>query len=172
MSIEDEIADKAKRGMLFPLIPRATGATIRRAMFIGESLWNDLNSSEGDAAWDERIGKLQADLEMFVTEESITPKYLFPLYPTADAVWEIRSARDEPSIRVLGLFAAQDAFISTNYALREALGGWQSREWKSIKRMARAIWRWLFPTYPPIVTSNVKEVCSGATDEIFYKERR
>jgi hypothetical protein len=172
MSIQDDIADRLKRGMLHPLLPLAKGAMIRRAMFVGEELWANLNSPEGDPEWDERIGKLQADLEVFVTEASIEPKYLFLLFPAPDAVWEIRSVRDDPSIRVLGLFAEKDVFISTNFARREGLGGWQSREWKWVKRMARALWRRIFPTYSPVTTIDVKEVCSGASNGIFYKERR
>jgi hypothetical protein len=171
MSIEDEIDDCVRRGRLFPLAPKAAGATIRRAMFVAEKLWNELNSPEGDAEWEERIGRLRADLELFVTEQVISPHYLFLLYPSADAVWEIRSVRDRPSLRVLGLFPDMDVFISTNHARREELGGWQSREWKEIKRTARAVWRQLFPTYQPIVTADVGEVCSGAVNEIFYKER-
>ena len=141
-------------------------------MFVAEDLWNELNSPEGDPEWDERIGKLRADLEVFVIEASIVPKYLFLLYPAHDAVWEIRSTKDDPSLRVMGLFPIQDTFVSTEYARRDMLGGWESREWKIIKRRACAIWRNLFFAYDPIVTIDVKQVCSGATDEIFYKERR
>lgn len=179
MSIEDEIEDRVQRGMLYPVIPKAAGAMIRRAMFVEEWLWKELNSTQGDPDWDSRIAKLQADLEVFVTEEYITPKYLFLLYPAKDGVWEIRSVRDQPSIRVLGLFPLKDAFVSTNFALREALVevragkpvDWQSRAWKHVKRMALAIWRKLFGTYRPVDTISAKDVCSGATDEIFYKER-
>lgn len=171
MSIEDEIIDRAQRRMLFPLIPKAPGATIRRAMFVAEALWNELNSPVGDAAWEDRIGRLRADLEVFVVEPTITPKYLFLLYPARDAVWEIRSAKDAPSMRVLGLFPRKDILVSTNHVRRDVLGGWQSREWKQIKRVACAVWRQLFPTYNPVVTKRVDEVCSGASNEIFYKER-
>jgi len=171
MSIENEILDRVRRGMLFPLAPKAAGATIRRAMFIGERLWNELNSPEGDAEWEERIGRLRADLEIFVTEAVITPKYLFLLYPARDAIWEIRSVRDKPSLRVLGLFPKLDILVSTNYARREDLKGWQSREWKEVKRAAGAVWRQIFPAYNPKVTSRVSDVCSGVTNEVFYKER-
>lgn len=58
MSIEDEIVDRVGRGMLFPLVPTAAGATIRRAMFLAEDLWSELNSPEGDPEWEERIGRL------------------------------------------------------------------------------------------------------------------
>ena len=171
MSIEDEILDRVARKMLFPLRPQAAGATIRRAMFVAERLWDELNSPEGDAEWEDRIGRLRADLEICITEESIAPKYLFLLYPASDGVWEIRSVRDQPSLRVLGLFPSADIFVSTNHARRDELGGWQSREWKTVKRTAKAVWRQLFPAYDPKITSNVNEVCSGATNEIFYKAR-
>jgi hypothetical protein len=36
MSIEDEIADKVGRRMLYPLVPQAIGAPVRRALFVGE----------------------------------------------------------------------------------------------------------------------------------------
>lgn len=157
--------------MLFPITPQAAGATIRRAMFVGEQLWKELNSPEGDAEWEERIGRLRADLELFVTESAIAPRYLFLLYPARDAVWEIRSIRDRPSLRVMGLFPEMDVLVSTNHARREDLGGWQSRDWKTVKRMALSVWRKLFPTYDPLVTTKVGEVCSGATNEVFYKER-
>ncbi len=171
MSIDAEILDRVRRGMLWPLTPKAAGATIRRAMFIGEHLWNELNSAEGDAEWEDRIGRLRADLELFVTEPTIAPHYLFLLYPAADAVWEIRSVRDQPSVRVLGRFPYTDVFVATNHAKREDLGGWQSRQWKTVKRAAKAIWRQLFPSYDPKITIHVTEVCSGATNGIFYKTR-
>jgi len=169
MSIKDEIKDKCDRKMIFPLVPLVPGATMRRAMFISEELWNDLNSEEGDLEWEERIGQLQADLENFVTARAIDSKYLFLLYPSRDCVWEIRSRRPSPSIRVLGQFAQRDVLITTNMALRKDLGGWQSRGWKEVKRASRAIWDWLFGTYRPVQTVDVNEVISGAIDGKYFK---
>ncbi len=40
---------------------------------------------------------LQADLELFVVEQDIYPKYLFLLYKASEGVWEIRSTRPTPS---------------------------------------------------------------------------
>jgi hypothetical protein len=171
MSIEDEIEDRVERGMLFPVIPLAAGATIRRALFVEEWLWKELNSPEGDEEWERRIAVVRADLEVFVTQPTINPKYLFLLFKAVEGVWEIRCMRPLPSIRVLGLFPMQDVFVSTNFARREALGGWNSRAWRDVKVMARAMWRKLFMTQKPIITVNVSEVCSGATNEVFYKER-
>ena len=85
-------------------------------------------------------------------------------------MWEIRSIRHAPSIRVLGLFAARNTFVATNHALREDLGGWQSREWNAVKRLARARWRTLFHTYQPIETTDVRIVVSGALNGKYFKD--
>jgi len=61
-------------------------------------------------------------LEQFAEGQSIDPAYLKLLAPARDAVWEIRSVRPAPSIRVLGRFAEYDVFVATNYALRKPLG--------------------------------------------------
>jgi len=169
MSIRELIRDRVQRGMLFPLLPKARGAAPRRAMFVDEWLWGVLTSPEGDTAWEERIAKLRAELERFVEGHSIDPKYLFLLYPARDAVWEIRSVRDDPSIRVLGLFAARDVFIATNFAFREALGGWQSRGWKTVKRAALAQWRRCLAPYEPLKDTNVQSLVTGALDGRYFR---
>jgi hypothetical protein len=155
--------------MLFPILPRARGSTIRRAMFVSESLHKVIESPEGDEGWEQRVAELRADLEVFVEARTIDPKYLFRLYPARDGVWEIRSVRDNPSIRVLGLFAWKDVFIATNHAFREDLGGWESREWKNVKRAALASWRQMFPTYDQKVTTSVQLLVTGALDGKYFK---
>lgn len=170
MSIEQAVHWRVEEGRLFPLLPKAAGATPRRAMFLSSELW-DLLRSEHDPEMEERLGHLQADLEFFVTNETIDHKYLFHLYPAHDAVWEIRSVRPDPSIRVLGLFVMPDFFIATNHALRADLGGWQSREWKAVKRAARAKWTQLFHQYQPAIGTDVTKLVTGALDGRFFKER-
>lgn len=169
MSIAAEIGWRVQEGRLFPLIPRAPGSTARRAMFVSEGIHAMLTTTHDDPDMEVRMGVLQADLELFAEGQSIDPKYLFRLYPAADAVWEIRSVRPDPSIRVLGLFATRDAFIATNIALREELGGWQSREWKNVKRTARARWTQLFHTYQPTTSDNIHDLVTGAIDGKYFK---
>jgi hypothetical protein len=166
MSIADEIAEQR----LFPLLPRASGSTARRAMFVSENMRSMLAATHADSEMEDRMGTLQADLELFAEGQAIDPKYLFRLYPLADGVWEIRSARPQPSIRVLGLFAARNVFIATNMALREDLGGWQSREWKNVKRAARAHWTQLFHTYQPMTSSNIHDLVTGALNGKYFKK--
>lgn len=170
MSIRVEIDRRVSEGRLFPLIPTAAGSSPRRAMFVSEDIWSLLTTAHDDEEMEDRLGKLQADLELFAEGQPIGPKYLFLLYPARDAVWEIRSVRDAPSIRVLGLFADKDVFIATNHVLRETLGSWESREWKNVKRAARACWARLFGTYPPLTSTSVRDLVSGAIDGKYFKE--
>lgn len=169
MSIEAEIKDRVGRGMLYPLAPSARGEAPVRAMLVGERLWAELHSPDEDDERAVRIGELLADLDIFITGEPLDPKYLFLLYPVRDAVWEIRSVRPDPSIRVLGLFARRDVYIATNFALRKELGGWESREWKTVKRAACAEWRKLFQTYRPLCSVTVSDLVSGAIDGQYFK---
>lgn len=162
---------RADEGRLFPLLPKAAGDTPRRALYLTEELWQLLDTEHEDPELEERLGFLEADLQFFVGNESIHPKYLFHLYPARDAVWEIRSVAPVPSIRVLGLFAERDIFIATNFALRETLGGWQSRAWKEVKRLARARWNQLFHPYNPQVGTDAKTLVSGAIDGQYFKQR-
>lgn len=155
--------------MLFPVIPRAPGSAPRRALLVHDRLWSFLQSAEGDLQWEQRVAELQADLEVFADGTTLGPKYLRLLYPSRDAVWEIRSTGSDPSIRVLGFFAERDAFIATNMALREDLGGWQSREWKQVKRNAGACWRHLFSTYQPMKGTDIHTFVSGALNGQYFK---
>jgi hypothetical protein len=169
MSILDVIEGCKSSGMLFPLIPRAPGTSPRRALLLGSELWSFLQETSEDPEWEDRKGFLQADLEVFAEGQPIGPKYLFLLYPAREAVWEIRSARPNPSIRVLGRFAKKNIFIATNFARRDDLGGWQSRAWRDVKLRSRTIWTHLFHTYRPLETTDVNDVVSGAIDGKYFK---
>ena len=170
MSIADEIRWRVRDGRLHPLVPMAPGSAARRAMYVSEDIKSLLATTHADLEMEDRMGILQADLELFAEGQPVDPKYLFRLYPAADCVWEIRSVRPEPSIRVLGLFADQDVFIATNLALRENLGGWQSREWKNVKRLARARWTQLFHTYQPMTSANIHDLVTGAVNGKYFKK--
>jgi hypothetical protein len=155
--------------MLFPILPKAAGLPVRRAMFVSEDIWSLLSTEHQDPEMEDRMGLLQADLETFVSGRTIDPKYLFLLYPPGEGTWEIRSVRPEPSIRVLGFFAMRDVFIATNLSLREQLGGWESREWKDVKRLARTRWAHLFHTYQPIKSLTVSDLVTGSIDGKYFK---
>lgn len=138
-------------------------------MLVSEGMWKMLSTEHEDDEMEERLGILQADLELFAEGQPVDPRYLFLLSPSYEAVWEIRSVRPSPSIRVLGCFAKKDVFVATNMALREELGGWQSREWKNVKRLARTRWNALFHTYVPMLSTNIHDLVTDAIDGKYFK---
>jgi hypothetical protein len=169
MSIELFIGYRVSEGMLFPLIPKAPGTSPKRALYLSEEIWALLSTTHEDDDLEDRLGILQADLELFADGQTIDPKYLFLLSPRRECVWEIRSVRPEPSMRVLCLFAKKDVLIATNIALREQLGGWESRAWKDVKRMAKTRWTHLFATYQPLTFTTMTDLVSGAANGKYFK---
>jgi hypothetical protein len=138
-------------------------------MFVSEDVWSLLSMEHQNEEMEDRMGLLQADLESFVGGRVIDPKYLFLLSPAREGTWEIRSVRPEPSVRVLGFFAMKDVFIGTNLALREELKGWESREWKDVKRLARTRWSHLFHTFQPLKSLNISDLVTGSIDGKYFK---
>ena len=169
MSIVDLIVNRTAQGMLFPLYPRAPGTSPKRALLLAEDLWKFINEPGPDQDWEDRKGALEADLEVFASGQPIGPKYLFLLYHSREGVWEIRSVKPNPSIRVLGRFVGRDIFVATNFALRDDLGGWQSRQWRDVKVRARTVWANLFHTYQPMITTDVSLVVTGAINGKYFK---
>jgi hypothetical protein len=169
MSIDDLLLARIKEKQLHILRPNARGTSPQRLMLLHENLWNFLESDGPDDEWEVRKGYLQADLELFADGSPVGPKYLFLLSPAREAVWEIRSLRPMPSVRVLGRFVHKDVFVATNFALRDELEGWKSRAWRDARLGARTIWTRLFHNYEPLRSTNVHDVVSGAIDGTYFK---
>ena len=138
-------------------------------MFVSEELWDVINSPVGAPEWDLRVAQLRATLERFVEGQPIDPKYLYLLHPPRDCVWEIRSVRPSPSIRVLGLFAEKDVFVATHHEFRCQLGEFESKAWKDAKSRAKAEWRALCHTYRPMDSTRINDLVSGALDGKYFR---
>lgn len=169
MSIIGLLSSRVAEGRLFILTPRAAGTSPKRLMLVAADLWKFLREPGSDDEWEDRKGFLLADLEVFADGAPIGPKYLFLLSPAREAVWEIRSVRPSPSIRVLGRFVAKDLFVATNFALRDQLGGWRSRQWRDARVKSRVVWNHLFHPYQPLVSRKIDDVVSGAIDGRYFK---
>lgn len=164
MSIRDEIHARQQEGRLFVLNPIAPGSSPRRAMFVTVSL-NQMLEGPWDSRDDEiRFSRLRADLDHYVEGGFIDPKYLTRLRPKREEVWEIRSPRPSPSIRVFGRFALRDVFIATHYEVRPPLRGFGSRQWRDAIERCKTEWRNLFPSYQPFSGSQINEYVSNAAD--------
>lgn len=126
-----------------------------------------------DGPWDSeddeaRVHRLRADLEHFVTGGLVDPAYLWKLRKTEE-VWEIRSPRPRPSIRVFGRFAIYDVFVATHQSYRASLGAFASQEWKREIRNCQAKWRNLFHPYKPHSGQTINDYVSNAADPSLFE---
>ncbi len=170
MSINQDILDRKSEGRLVQLSPRVLSDPNLRSLYLTPELHEEVFRSRADDKEIERYARLQADLEVFITSETLDPKYLYGLSPASEGIWEIRSVRPRPSIRVFGMFAVKDRFIATHSALRNPLGGWKSWDWAVEIRRTKAIWRNLFPSHGPITSTDMNELITGALNERYFRK--
>jgi hypothetical protein len=166
--VENAIRWWIEQGELFGLEPIAARDRKLRSMYLTRPLFEAMNNPAAEHV--ERFARLEADLEVFVTSPRIDPGYLKGLWPPRDGVWAIRSVRPRPSIRVLGFFPMKDRFIATNYALRNDLGAFDSRQWKTEMKRATHVWRRLFPAYPFVSSRDAHDLFTGALNGTYFKE--
>lgn len=143
---------------------------MRRAMLVSADVMQTLEATTNDALTDERLGRLRADLEVFVSEPVIYPKYMFWLTPKRDFVWEVRSVEDEPSIRVLGRFIGHDAFVALTVETRDELKGWNSPSWKRAIRTCVQRWNTIFNPYPCHTGSKPDDFFTGSVPVQYFKK--
>jgi hypothetical protein len=158
MSIDDEIGNRVAERRLFPMRPKAPGAAERRVMFVSE--WLNRPLASDTVADVERIARLEAQLSHFVEGGIVDWNYMRPLKKPAHAVFEIRSRRPRPSIRVFGRFAQKDVFVALSAALRAPLAGEGSRPWRDEIVRCHSLWRQLFPTYDPLTGDSLHDLIS------------
>jgi hypothetical protein len=111
-----------------------------------------------------RWAKLEADMAHFVEGGYVNWGLMRWLDPQSQEVWELRSVRPKPSIRVFGRFAEPDVFIGTNLAFRASLKGkWSQEFWNEIGECEK-IWRALTPNeafagkeYADYITENAEK---------------
>lgn len=169
MSIREEILRRTNEGRLRQLLPRLSADPCIRRMYLTSELYEDLYKDRSNDSEIRIFAELEADLELFVISETLDSDYLTLLRPETEGVWEIRSTRPTPQIRVFGMFAARDCFIATNYADRDYLGDADSYQWKNEIRLAKETWRNLFPGYTHMKTRDRNRLFSGGLNEQYFR---
>jgi hypothetical protein len=96
----------------------------------------------------ERWAKLEADMAHFVEGGYINWNMMKWLEPQKQEVWELKSVRPKPSIRVFGRFACPNVFIGTNIQFRNCMKEkWSKEFWDQIFECEK-IWADLFKAEP------------------------
>ena len=168
MSIHDVIKWRIAEGRLHRLPMLVTWNPLVRAMLVTPAILSLLQGPWSDEINEARAGVLHADLEAFIAGNSVTHQHLKRLSPARDQCWEIRSVRDDPSIRVLGGFIERDVFVAINYAKREDLGGWKDRRWRDFKETCKTEWSNLFHPYLRAQSITIHDVVTGAIDGKYF----
>lgn len=163
------VQDMITAGQLVRLHPVSRRASQRRALLITPHVDAVLNQEGSEDMTDERLARLRADLEAFVTERDVHPEYLYWLTPKRAGVWEVRSVDPQPSLRVLGRFISQDAFVAFLVERRDQLGGWNSPEWRRAIRTCIQRWHSIFGPYAPLIGEQPNDFFTGALDAGYFK---
>jgi hypothetical protein len=169
MSIASQIDELKATGRLIPVVSYAPGAATRRGLLVNEALWRLLSGPWVTMEDEVRYMQLRAYLDVYTEGRSITPGFLFQLTTRRDEVWEIKAPRPRPGLRVFGRFADQDIFVALHHERRDALKGWQSRNWRDAREICKSEWRKLFLTYEPFAGNTIHEYVSDAIDGKYLK---
>lgn len=175
MSIESWIDGLVACGRLHQVRPWLPGQSIERRIFATQEVNELVCGPWPHVAAERRCGSLRADFDAFVSGEEIgvctIPRRarnarMGLLSPASDGIWDFRSQSPRPGIRVVGKFAAQDAFVALvpaarsqacDYIARGPLGDADSDEWKALITEAKRLWNSLMPMWPGITGDHIDD---------------
>ena len=167
MSICAQIQRCVRLGELHQLFPRLDSDPVERRVFISTEIKGALDGPWPHEEAERRCGELQGDLEAFVKGDNIgmcltayqhRAAYMGRLDMPKDEVWDIRSRRNPPALRIFGRFASVDTFVAFRIRPRsvrvdllnsEPLGGAKSREWQFAIIETLQEWNRLLPNLNP-----------------------
>ena len=86
MSIREEILNRVVDGQLLKLSATLSSDPNLRSMYLTSELHGEVYRDRDDIKETKRFAILTADLEVFITNETIDPGYLWLLQPKKDGV--------------------------------------------------------------------------------------
>jgi hypothetical protein len=113
---------------------------VERVLMYGaelRSLFAGPFTGPGGLSWEKRANELLADFQSFVRGDHVSlcfrPRQHIDstfgrLEPIEDSIWDFRSRKDRPSLRILGGFAAPNIFVAFNWWPRFRKLAWSDRE--------------------------------------------
>lgn len=156
MSIDDLVLELNWRGRLLLLEPLLESESCVRPLLIPPEFLQLVDPPQTS-----RFISLRQDLDRFSAGGPIEWDYIKPLEPRSEEVWEIKSVKPSPSLRVFGRFAMQDVFVVTHYWPRIPLLGFGSVYWKAEIRRCKQTWNNLFGTFAPHTGTTIHDYVSG-----------
>ena len=183
MSIPTEIEIALKSGKLSILELMVPSDPVERTVLLHpelKALLKDASGTDGGQSALRRIGRLQADLEAFVTGKIVTmcltPRehgvaFMGLLDPAREGTFDIRSRDPAPGMRVFGRFAMVDVFVALTNEFRSRTPDWDrtqrqpladgdSHLWQFAMIECQKRWNEIF-TNSPITGGTVRDFISA-----------
>jgi hypothetical protein len=171
MFIEERINSLRASGRLF-LIPQSwPGLPIERLFYASDSVKTLILGPLNDHNEEKRAYELRAEIDRFIDGKTIfvraeseegTKALLARLNPSADEVWELRSLKPKPSLRIFGTFVEKNSFVALHWAKRTVLGAGDSEEWADAIEQFKTIWQDWFHPFEPLHGSYPDDYLSHA----------
>lgn len=143
MLIPDWVNRLCDAGNLIRIHQSWPGLPEVRCFFASESVRNLIlgqTTSQQEKQEANRAHELRAEIDWFIDGRTFilrpdgergTKAWMARLYPPGDEIWEIRSMKPRPSLRIFGSIVALDVFVALTWAKRSGLRGRESEEWKA-----------------------------------------
>lgn len=176
MSIADSLLKAVEVGDL-AFLPMEKSDPIDRVMLISREITELLNGA--NAAQKARAKRLLADLQSFVKGEVISiclrpyehgEAYFGRLDPVGSSIWDVRSRKPDPGLRIFGMFADLDTFVAlswwprsikVSWALKEPLGDKNSLNWRIAMHDCDSQWHSTLPGEVAVSGLEVERYVSG-----------
>lgn len=168
MSTSNKILEAVAAGKIIKFSPYVGSDPVFRTMYLSANGMEPIIELEhGDDEWTQRLWKLRAALEVFVTQAEIDIRYLKPLRPFKRGVWEIKNKRPRPSLRVFCMFIKRDCLFVSHIRERPQL---DSYEYKQQIMRTRQRWRTIFPDLEPRISlsGSLQQMVTGGHDEFLF----
>jgi hypothetical protein len=171
MSLEDQIKGLCDSGILCLIQQSWPGLPMKRWFYAFETVKTLLLGPWNTQKEADRAMELRAEIDWFIDGKTIyvrpdceegTKALLARLHPASDEVWEFRSIKPKPSLRVFGTFARKNIFIASNWEYRTYLGAEDSEEWAEAITQFKSIWQNSFPSLDPLHGSYPNDYLSHA----------
>lgn len=176
MSIRSAIGRHLRHGRLFAFEPEFSSDQCVRSFVYGEEIKTLFDGPWVAASCATRVASVLADIESFVRGQEVVISLvpfqaddaLFGLLSRADQrIWEFRSRKPKPGIRLFGSWADVDIFVATTWYPRSL--GWNGRQalgdrhgplWETAKKQCEEKWTELFPQFEKLGGEDIHDYIS------------
>ncbi len=149
------------------VLPQIASDPVTRTLLVSNEVNNFLRGPWNDDADERRAGRLQSNLENFVSGGVVSvclqPRqaksaFMGRLDPVNSGIWDMRSRDPTPGLRLLGGFTEPDVFVALVWDFRKNLK--TDAHWKSLQQRCHSEWRSLFAEQAPLLGEEVDDYIS------------